>query len=514
MDMQEGILDEDDYRRCLIINTVTDSGDPLSAYHLACLYETFMRRNGSFMGVSATKIIDLHKKAASGGIIRANYHIGNIYQHGLGRVSPNMSKAVKAYRKCTDDPDALFRLASCYEGAFDHTTLTSLDGMTAADICAMFGRSAELGNMYARNRLTLDLRGGVNPMTFTESRLLAYAGDNYAKYALAQCYESGYAGEISYENAIQWYQSILSSSEPGVPVFSNPISIIEKAPNLYDHDIMFRIGELYELTVLRDYPKALEWFTSSAGSGNQRARRLIDLTETDGISDQERFRRLMLHSCSGDGFILLEIAECYESGKGTKKDLDSARRYYQILAESEHAGSQYWLASYLERNAHSKTDMDVASSWYRRAADNGNEAAIERLDLSNLDDMPENAVFEKCRLFMYSDDPDIQYRLAQCYERGVGVSTSYSLARMHYQRAIDAGSSEAKERLDRSMIDGSTGIDRYRRLMLHSDEPDPEIHHMIGRMYLDGDVIERSESLALDWLDSAVRLGHTGSAVL
>ena len=90
-------------------------------------------------------------------------------------------------------------------------------------------------------------------MVFTEARLPAYAGDNYARYLLAQCYESGVAGTVSYDQAIQWYNAIIDSTESDVPVFSDLICRVRSPPEIRIHDLMFRIGELYELSNLKDY---------------------------------------------------------------------------------------------------------------------------------------------------------------------------------------------------------------------------------------------------------------------
>ena len=508
----DGILDEDLYRRCYIINKVTDGEDPLVSYHLANHFEHNLRVNPSFKGASATKVVELYKKAQSKGCIRASYRLGLIHQNGLGRMSPNISKAIRAYKKCGNDPDALFKLASCYESTFDFSSGKGIDGIDAKGICQLYRESADLGNRYAGNRLELDA-SGTDPMVFTEARLPAYAGDNYARYLLAQCYESGVAGTVSYDQAIQWYNAIIDSTESDVPVFSDLICRVISPPEIRIHDLMFRIGELYELSNLKDYHLALQWFIKSANAGNERAAQLVDVSDLGSLSDTECMRRLLLRSEEGDPSVIRELAVRYENGIGTKKDIHTAVRYRRTLAIGDDPDSQLWLAAYLESKARDRADMDEALQWYERASANGNVDATERIDLSS-DDVPEGQWFSKYRLFMYHDDPMIQYRLGHCYESGDGVSTSYSLARKHYQRAIELGSDDAKNRLDRSRIMSSSGEERYRGLMMLSDEPDMDVYHAIGEMYLEGDGVERSESLAYDWFESASNLGHLESSII
>ncbi|MBO5669452.1 MAG: sel1 repeat family protein, partial [Candidatus Methanomethylophilaceae archaeon] len=257
-----------------------------------------------------------------------------------------------------------------------------------------------------------------------------------------------------------------------------------------------------------------EWFTRSADAGNPMAKVLIDVSDVDSIPENQRLRRLLLHSEEGDKDILLDIARCYEFGIGTKKDLQKSKEYREMLAADNDPDSQYWIASYLENRARTKADFDDAHAWYVKALDNGSEKARNRLDISDIKEVPENKLFAKCRLFMHSADPDIQYALGRCYELGLGVSVSYSLARSHYQRASDLGSKDAEEKLDRSRIKACTGYERYRRLMMFSDDRDPHIHHEIGSLYLEGKVVERSPSLAFGWFESAAGLGHAESALM
>ena len=506
---KDGILSEDDYRHCRIIHILNES-DPDVCYKLACHHEENLRHNKSYKGATATRIVELYKVAQSKGNLKASYRLGNIHQYGLGRMSSNLSKATKAYRKCGDHPDALFRLASCYESSYDYITRRGVDGVTAEEICTIYRRSADLGNDYARNRITL--LGPSDPMAFTESRLLAHAGDQYAMYILAQCYESGSAGSVSYERAIQLYREIIDSAPEDRSLFQSTISFIDDVPALYPHDLMYRIGELYELSNLRDYRLALEWFTRSADAGNRKAKELIDISDIDSIPEEERLRRLLLHSEDGDNDVILNIARCYEFGIGTKKDPQKSKEYRDILAAKDDPDSQYWVATYLENRARTKADFDDAHAWYVRAMNNGSEKAKNRLDTSDIKDVPENKLFAKCRLFSHSDDPDIQYALGRCYELGLGVSVSYSLARSHYQRASDLGSTDAEEKLDKSRIKECTGYERYRRLMMFSDDRDPIVHHEIGTMYLEGTVVERSPSLAFGWFESAAGMGHLESA--
>lgn len=511
--LHDGLMDEESYRRCLIINHVSDGNDPLATYRLARHLEESLRADPSFKGASATRIVDLYKKAQNGGIVEASYRLGHIHQHGLGKMSPNMQKAIRAYRRCGDNANAWFKLASCYESTFDHVSRKGEGGIDAKGICELYRASAEAGNRYARNRLSFDTSSGIDPMLFTEARLPAYAGDRFASYVLAQCYETGIAGEVSYDKAIQWYGLIIESSVDGEPLFSDTICYVDDLPELYSHDIMFRIGELYEVTILKEYHLALEWYSRAAESGNRRARELMDITDMDSIPPEECMRRLMLRSEEGDVHVLREISERYEKGVGTKRDPAKALEFRGRLAHEGDPESQLWLASSLERKARTQSDMEEALMWYRRASDNGNVTAKERLDISDMGNVPDTQWFDRYRLFMYVDDPVIQYRLGHCYEFGLGVSTSYSLAKRHYQNARVLGSREAEERLDKSRIMSASGHERYRGLMVISDDPDPEVHYEIGRMYADGDSVERSDSLAYDWFSSAANLGHIPSAI-
>ena len=77
-------------------------------------------------------------------------------------------------------------------------------------------------------------------------------------------------------------------------------------------------------------------------------------------------------------------------GIGTNKDLQKSKEYRDILAAKDDPDSQYWVASYLENRARTKADFDDAHAWYVRAMNNGSEKAKNRLDTSDIKDVPEN----------------------------------------------------------------------------------------------------------------------------
>ncbi|MEE8380123.1 MAG: ankyrin repeat domain-containing protein, partial [Gammaproteobacteria bacterium] len=73
------------------------------------------------------------------------------------------------------------------------------------------------------------------------------------------------------------------------------------------------------------------------------------------------------------------MAGLYRSGKGVKSDLDKATRLYKKAAINDLPDAQYALASILEKQDPNKKNPAEALRWYRAAADQGHQRAIEKL---------------------------------------------------------------------------------------------------------------------------------------
>jgi hypothetical protein len=106
-----------------------------------------------------------------------------------------------------------------------------------------------------------------------------------------------------------------------------------------------------------------------------------------------------------------------------------------------------------------KADQSEAVRCYRLAADKGFSSSQLSLGLCYLNGkgVPKNPV-EAVRLFMMAANqtpipetansvPEAQFRLGQCYETGVGVTTDLGKAKKWYRLAAAANYAEASQRL-------------------------------------------------------------------
>ena len=153
------------------------------------------------------------------------------------------------------------------------------------------------------------------------------------------------------------------------------------------------------------------------------------------------------------------VGFCYETGRGVPSDINKAKEWYkkaseqfsdqakkalqrllsqgdlledfiycpELVAKAE-AGdpiSQYKLAGFYDRGEGVVLDKKQAISWYRKAADQGNEKALATLfdcSYSILQKSNSTEAFQGLRDFSAKGNSRAQYLLGLCYLNGEGVT--------------------------------------------------------------------------------------------
>mgnify|MGYP000252688685 FL=1 len=88
----------------------------------------------------------------------------------------------------------------------------------------------------------------------------------------------------------------------------------------------------------------------------------------------------------GNGIAICNIGDCYEHGRGVKKDFRMAVKYYKEAADMDIDIAQYSLGYCYENGWGIVKDMEKALEYYHKAADHGYEDAIKALErLENKD---------------------------------------------------------------------------------------------------------------------------------
>ncbi|XP_045062052.1 DAP3-binding cell death enhancer 1-like isoform X1 [Coregonus clupeaformis] len=140
---------------------------------------------------------------------------------------------------------------------------------------------------------------------------------------------------------------------------------------------------------------------------------------------------------------------CYEKGRGVCKDKEKALDFYSQAATGGHSQAQYRCAKLLLNSRGQQStqqDLDTAISLLQQAASAGlREAQVYLGSLFSQEPVRDGRKsVHYLKMAAESGDSEALLFLGQCYETGFGVSRCFRTAVGFYQRAAQAGNSQAK----------------------------------------------------------------------
>ncbi|XP_035598590.1 DAP3-binding cell death enhancer 1-like isoform X2 [Oncorhynchus keta] len=140
---------------------------------------------------------------------------------------------------------------------------------------------------------------------------------------------------------------------------------------------------------------------------------------------------------------------CYEKGRGVGKDGEKALHFYSQAASGGHSQAQYRCAKLLLNSRGQQStqkDLDSAISLLQQAASAGlKEAQVYLGSLFSQEPVRDGRKsVHYLKMAAESGDSEALLFLGQCYESGFGVPQCFRTAVGFYQRAAQAGSSQAK----------------------------------------------------------------------
>ncbi|KAL3880340.1 hypothetical protein ACJMK2_032588 [Sinanodonta woodiana] len=137
------------------------------------------------------------------------------------------------------------------------------------------------------------------------------------------------------------------------------------------------------------------------------------------------------------------LAVCYETGNGVKKDLKKAMEYYHLAAEENHPMSLYNLGVlYLEGGEDVQVNKHLGIKYLEKSAELGLAMAQTYLGVyytekGSKEDM--KIAVEYFKKASEKNDPEAQYSLGLCYEEGWGVEPDECKAAQLYSQAAQSG---------------------------------------------------------------------------
>jgi len=325
-------------------------------------------------------------KAAETGNADARYHLGLMYQHGLG-LDLNLEQALGWYSIAAQQGHAKAQYALA--------ALLEPDGTDSA--VSWYSKAAEAGLAEAQS-------------------------------ALGRLYQEGRLVRADYLKSQQWYARAANLGSPQALFALSQLldsdtdtlsfDYCRQAAEGGDVKAMYRLGQKYErgVGVSQNLSKAFAWYESAARQGHTEA-------------------------ASAAGIALLK-------GMGVAKNMRSAMQWLLQAAEDGDARAQWTLSSvYVGGGEAVARDMKQAFVWCERAARQGFLAAQSNLGLLYaMSNNPEQAAacWQKAAA---KGDPEAQYNLAMAHLKGHGVTQDAAQAFSLLQDAAAQGVTQAQSRL-------------------------------------------------------------------
>lgn len=272
-------------------------------------------------------------------------------------------------------------------------------------------------------------------------------GDPAAQVYLSRAYEHGRKVPKDHELAIKWYA---------------------KAAEQGNAEAQASLGFEYEWSRPEE---AIRWYRLAAEQGNSDAELGLGLAFEEGrgvaqdyVQAVQWFRKAIDH---GNDIAKANLGFAYQHGRGVRQDFDKAEELYVDCLDSESAHSfgdaERMLGDLYRDHANPNKDDEQAFCYYRQAAERGDVDA--QISLGNMfrDGAADIETDYEQALHWYLQatkqkygPPEALLRVAEGYERGLGVSPDFVSAYMYYLLAETRGLKVAKESLTQLAVNMSS----------------------------------------------------------
>lgn len=331
-----------------------EQGNVESVYWLASLY-----RDGEGVEKDISQALKLFRRGADAGHAASQSCLADMYEFGTG-VDVDYKRALQWHKRAADKGHALsmWSLGNLYEKGLG----TEVD----EKLCAKWHlTAAEKGHVDSQIKIgKLYFSGTGVTENLTEAAhwymCAAQQGSDEAKVLLAHCYASGEGVPVDEEEAVRW---------------------MSYAAECGNTEALNYMGYWYQNGMMgfaQDDAAAFRWFSKSALQKDPWAQyKLGALTEFGSgvpVNKKQAFRWYEQSAKQGVKEAQFNLAICYRDGVGT--DVDSGKYFDWLLqsGEQEYGFAMTELGVYYE-----DIDMDKALYWYQKAADIGEQEALDKL---------------------------------------------------------------------------------------------------------------------------------------
>jgi|GEM_PF-3128790 len=152
------------------------------------------------------------------------------------------------------------------------------------------------------------------------------------------------------------------------------------------------------------------------------------------------------------------LGQAFEAGKGVRKNLVQALKWYTLAANSGQEDAQIHLAQLYLRNEVPNGHPSDAIQWLSQAANQGNGQAAYQLGMfyisGKIVSQDYHQAFQWMSKAAQSGNVAAQNNLGILYENGMGVSQDYKQALNWYLQSAKAGNGNAQDNLGNLYLQG------------------------------------------------------------
>lgn len=216
--------------------------------------------------------------------------------------------------------------------------------------------------------------------------------DDALLYEYAEFLEYGWGGVRNPAEAIKIYKDLVervkdAGAALALGVFYHQRGQSDTAAKYYkiaaeqgEREAQCNLGSICEDD--DDFAEAFHWYKSAADKGSLPGLYNLSKVYTQGLVNDEpdlekAFEYMKKAAEGGFAWAQEDLARMYLKGEGTEKNSEKAIEWFEKAAEQNMTDSQYLLGLFYESGEGTvKPDFEKAKYWYTKAAENGDEDAI------------------------------------------------------------------------------------------------------------------------------------------
>ena len=504
---------------------------------------------------SSTKAAEWFQKAAEQGHSEAQFELGKCYEKGLGVIWDYVqafdwySKAAEqgiadAQTKADSLLDTVLLLKAAAKGNAEAMLELGIRFEQGKKIpkdlkesLKWYRKAAESGDAEAQFKLAQKYINGLGvSKDETEAvkwyRKAAEQDNAEAQFQLGKSYENGIGIKQDYSEAFQWYSKAAeqghADAQSKADFLRDVVRLLEKAGR-GDAEAMFKLSICFENgeSIAKDLSEALHWIRKAAEQGHLQAQYKLALDYENGTGVRADFSEAAkwYRKAAEQGHVEAQykLALAYENGYGITQDLSEAVKWYHkaaeqgyveasrhlqsaevlLAAQNGNAEAQYNLALAYENGNGMTKDLSEAVKWYRKAAEQGHAGAQKKLKTAEL------------LLNAQNGNAEAQYKLAQAYEKGSGVTKDLTEAMAWYHKAAEQGHAEAQYKLATAYESGTgVGVNLSEALKWNrkaAEQGIAEAQYKLALAYENGTGVRADFSEAANWYRKAAEQDNAGA---